>query len=218
TQQGAAALDRAGFPVVGVASTIDNDLVGSDPTIGVDTALNVALEAIDRLKATGSSLRRAFLLEVMGRQCGYLALMAALAGGAEAVVLPEVETEPARLAAEIRDAYARGKPHGIVVVAEGASRNAEALARCFREHQEVGFDVRVTILGHVQRGARPTYFDRMLGTRLGAGAVERLARGERGVLVGWSRGEVASMPLSETAGRTKPLDTGLLQLAGVLAR
>ncbi|MBI5595856.1 MAG: 6-phosphofructokinase [Elusimicrobia bacterium] len=217
SQQGAYALSRAGLPTVGVASTIDNDLVGSDVTIGVDTALNVALEAIDRLKSTGSSLGRAFLLEVMGRDCGYLALMAAVAGGAEAVVIPEVETDPDKLAAEIRAAYERGKPHGIVVVAEGSRYNAASLAHHFTEHKEVGFDVRVTILGHVQRGARPTYADRMLATRLGAAAVDHLGTGRHGVLVGMLRGEVAATPLAEVAGKTKPLDLALLELAGMMA-
>lgn len=217
SQQGAFALSRAGFPVVGVASTIDNDLVGSDVTIGVDTALNVALEAVDRLKSTGSSLGRAFLLEVMGRDCGYLALMAGVAGGAEAVVIPEVETDPDKLAAEVRAAYDRGKPHGIVVVAEGARYNAAALAHHFTEHKEVGFDVRVTILGHVQRGARPTYADRMLATRLGAAAVDHIDAGSHGVLVGTLHGQVAATPLGEVAGKTKPLDLGLLKLAGAMA-
>lgn len=216
SQQGTAALSKAGFPAVGIASTIDNDLVGSDPTVGADTALNVALEAIDRLKATGSSLGRAFLVEVMGRDYGYLALMAAVAGGAEAVVLPEVETDPAALAAEIRGAFDRGKPHGIVVVAEGAKMNAEALAKYFREHQDVGFDVRVTVLGHVQRGGRPTYADRMLATRLGGAAVDRLAAGEHGVLVGQLRGDIVATPLADVAGKVKPLDRSLLKLAGVM--
>lgn len=216
SQQGTHALAKAGFPAVGIASTIDNDLVGSDPTVGADTALNVALEAIDRLKATGSSLGRAFLVEVMGRDYGYLALMAAVAGGAEAVVLPEVDVDPAALAAEIRGAFDRGKPHGIVVVAEGAKMNAEALAKYFRERQDVGFDVRVTVLGHVQRGGRPTYADRMLATRLGGAAVERLAAGEHGVLVGQLRGEVVATPLADVAGKVKPLDLALLKLAGVM--
>ncbi|TBR17145.1 ATP-dependent 6-phosphofructokinase [bacterium] len=218
SQQGTYALSKAGFAAVGIASTIDNDLVGSDLTIGADTALNVALEAIDRLKATGSSLGRAFLVEVMGRDYGYLALMAAVAGGAEAVVLPETDTDPDALAGEIRAAFDRGKPHGIVVVAEGAKMNAEALARHFKEHKDVGFDVRVTILGHVQRGGRPTYYDRMLATRLGFAAVDRLERGEHGVLMGVLRGEVAATPLSEVAGKAKPLDLSLLKLAGVMTR
>ena len=120
SQIGAYALSQLDFPVIGVASTIDNDLYGSDITIGVDTALNIALEAIDRLKTTASSHQRAFLIEIMGRHCGYLALMAAIAGGAEAVLLPEVDTEPEALAKELHEAYLRGKPHALVVVAEGA--------------------------------------------------------------------------------------------------
>ena len=156
SQTGAHALSEMGFPVVGVASTIDNDLYGSEVTIGVDTALNVALEAIDRLKVTASSHHRAFLVEVMGRECGYLALMSALAGGAEAVVVPEIETDPEVVATELRAGYERGKPHALVVVAEGAQYNAEGLARYFQEHQErLGFALRVTRLGHVQRGGAP---------------------------------------------------------------
>jgi 6-phosphofructokinase 1 len=219
SQAGAEALGRAGVAVVGVASTIDNDLPGSDITIGVDTALNIALEALDRLKVTASSHQRAFLVEVMGRDCGYLALMAAIAGGAEAVVIPEVETDPEALAAELRQAYARGKAHALVVVAEGARRDAAGLAAYFAEHrQRLGFDLRVATLGHVQRGGAPGAFDRLLATRLAAGAVERLARGEHGVLVGLRRGEVAATPLAEVIAAPKPLDLSLLELARVLAK
>src|SRR5512142_898520 len=185
TQTGSNALSQMGFPVVGVASTIDNDLYGSDVTIGVDTALNIALEAIDRLKVTASSHHRGFLVEVMGRNCGYLALMAGIAGGAEGVVIPEYDMEPEAVADIIRQSYERGKPHAIVVVAEGARYNAERLGRYFHEHRErLGFDLRATVLGYVQRGGAPTYADRMLGTRLGAGAVDVFAAGQCGVLVG----------------------------------
>ena len=156
SQAGAHPLSQLGFPVVGVASTIDNDLYGSEITIGVNTALNIALEAIDRLKVTASSLQRAFLLEVMGRDCGYLALMAGVAGGAELVLIPEVETDPEKVAQGIRDAYQGGKPHALIIVAEGAAYNAEKLARYFAEHAELGFELRVTILGHFQRGVLPT--------------------------------------------------------------
>ena len=219
SQAGAYELLRLGFPVVGVASTIDNDLVGSDVTIGVDTALNVALESIDRLKTTASSHGRAFLVEVMGRDCGYLALMAGIAGGAEAVVIPEVDTEPEAVAQELRWAYDRGKSHALVVVAEGAKLNAARLADYFHQHEKrLGFELRVTILGHVQRGGAPGAFDRLLATRLGAGAVDALARGENGVLVGWVRGEVTTTPLAAVVGRQKALDPELFKLAGVLAR
>ncbi len=219
SQAGSYALSEMGVRVVGVASTIDNDLYGSDITIGVDTALNIALEAIDRLKVTASSHQRAFLVEVMGRKCGYLALMAGIAGGAEAVVIPEVDTDPEALAEEIRLAYQRGKPHAIIVVAEGAAYNAAALERYFEKHRErLGFDLRVTTLGHVQRGGEPSASDRILATRLGAAAVEQLLQGNFGVLVGWIKGDIATTPLREVVSRTKPLDLSLLKLANVLAK
>ncbi len=218
SQVGAHLLTKAGFPVVGVASTIDNDLPGSDITIGVDTALNIALEAIDRLKVTASSHERAFLVEVMGRNCGYLALMAGIAGGAEAIVVPEMETSPEELAQELFAARARGKKHAIVVVAEGARHNARALAQYFRENEKrLGFDLRVTQLGHVQRGGSPGAFDRLLATRLGAEAVRRLALGESGVLVGQIRGSVASTPLDDVVGGSKPLDPALFALARAMS-
>ena len=220
SQCGAHALAQRGFPVVGVASTIDNDLYGSEITIGVDTALNIALEAIDRLKVTASSHQRAFLVEVMGRDCGYLALMAAIAGGAEAVVIPEVDTDPDDLAAELRLSYERGKAHAVVVVAEGARYNAARLIEHFKENRErLGFDqVRATTLGHVQRGGSPGAADRLLATRLGAGATQCIARGEHGVLVGQSQGTIATTPLAEVVASCKPLDTSLFELARVLAR
>jgi len=193
-------------------------LAGSEITIGVDTALNIALEAIDRLKVTASSHHRGFLVEVMGRNCGYLALMVGIAGGAEAVLIPEAPTEPEALARELRAAYDRGKRHALVVVAEGCSMDALGLKRHFDEHREsLGFDLRVTILGHVQRGGVPSAFDRLLATRLGAAATEALARGEHGVLVGQQCGEIARTPLSEVATGKKELDLSLVELARVLA-
>jgi 6-phosphofructokinase 1 len=219
SQTGAHQLSEMGLPVVGVASTIDNDLYGSEITIGVDTALNIALEAIDRLKVTASSHQRAFLVEVMGRDCGYLALAAAVAGGAEAVIIPEMEIDPEALAAELQGAYQRGKPHALVVVAEGSKFNAERLIRHFSEHrQRLGFELRATILGHVQRGGTPGAADRLLATRLGAAAVQRLAQGEQGVLVGIGGGEIVTTPLAEVVANRKPLDLSLFELAKVLSR
>jgi 6-phosphofructokinase 1 len=218
SQTGANSLFQMGFPVVGVASTIDNDLCGSDITIGVDTALNIALEAIDRLKITASSHKRAFLLEVMGRNCGYLALMAGIAGGAEAIVIPEAELDPEDVATQIRLSYERGKQHAIVVVAEGAKHNAESLISYFKEHNErLGFDIRLTTLGHVQRGGAPGAFDRILATRLASAATECLSEGQSGVLVGWLKGAIGTTPLSEVAGKTKQIDTELFKLAQSLS-
>ncbi|MGH2398404.1 MAG: 6-phosphofructokinase [bacterium] len=218
SQAGALELSRTGFPVVGVASTIDNDIYGTDMSIGVDTALNIALEAIDRLKATASSLQRAFLVEVMGRDCGYLALMAGLAGGAEAVVIPEFEMDPEALVEVLRAAYTRGKLHSIVVVAEGARYDAERLMHYFQEHRDsMGFVVRATILGHVQRGGIPTAFDRLLATRLAAGAVSELAAGRHGVMMGLNQGEISTTPLGDVVSSHKMLDPKLIELAKVLA-
>jgi 6-phosphofructokinase 1 len=219
SQTGAHQLSEMGLPVVGVASTIDNDLYGSEITIGVDTALNIALEAIDRLKVTASSHQRAFLVEVMGRDCGYLALAAAVAGGAEAVIIPEMEIDPEALAAELRGAYQRGKPHALVVVAEGSKFNAERLIKHFSEHrQRLGFELRATILGHVQRGGTPGAADRLLATRLGAAAVQKLAEGQDGVLVGIGGGEIVTTPLAEVVANKRPLDLSLFELAKVLSR
>jgi 6-phosphofructokinase 1 len=219
SQTGANALSQLGFPVVGVASTIDNDLFGSEITIGVDTALNIALEAIDRLKITASSHERAFLVEVMGRDCGYLALMSGIAGGAEAIVIPEIPTEPETIANELLAAYERGKAHAIVVVAEGAKYNAAALEKYFKEHEQVlGFDLRASILGHVQRGGMPGAFDRLLATRLGAAATQCLDKGEFGVLVGLNKGEISTTPLSVVVASKKPLDPALFEMAQALAQ
>jgi 6-phosphofructokinase 1 len=219
TQTGSEALSAMGFPVAGVASTIDNDLYGSEVTIGVDTALNIALESIDRLKVTASSHHRAFLVEVMGRNCGYLALMSGLAGGAEAIVIPECETDPEAVATVIQASYEHGKPHAIVVVAEGAHYNAERLGQYFQEHRaRLGFELRSTLLGYVQRGGAPTYADRMLGTRLGAAAVDHLAADCCGSLIGINKGAIAATPLAEVVAGRKPLDPALLALAGILAR
>jgi len=219
SQAGARALSQLDVAVVGVASTIDNDLAGSDITIGVDTALNVALEAIDRIKVTASSHQRAFLVEVMGRSCGYLALMAGIAGGAEWIVLPGERTDPELVARELLSAYERGKAHAIVVVAEGADYNTDTLKQYFAKHRErLGFELRDIRLGHVQRGGSPGAFDRLLATRLGAGAVDQLAHGNSGVLVGMRGGVITATPLSAIVGSEKPLDPGLTALARILAK
>lgn len=218
SQTGSHELHKLGFPVVGIASTIDNDLYGSDITIGVDTALNIALEAIDRLKVTASSHQRAFLVEVMGRDSGYLALMAGIAGGAETVVIPEVETDPNSIAQEIIEAYNRGKTHGLIVVAEGAKLDAEKLAAFLKERPNgVGFDVRVTTLGHVQRGGAPQASDRILATQFGMKAMQCMMAGEFGVLVGMLKGAVTTTPLDIVTSNKKQLDLKLFEMSKVLA-
>ncbi len=217
TQTGSYNLSEMGFPVVGIASTIDNDLFGSDITLGVDTALNIALEAIDRLKVTASSHQRAFIVEVMGRNCGYIALMSGLAGGAEAITLPEYDTDVETLAETLRLAYEHGKSHAIIVTAEGAKYNAAALTEYFKTNRDrLGFSVRSTILGHVQRGGEPTAADRVLGSKFGLGAIEAIEREEFGVLVGIKENHIITTPLADIVGKSKPLDEELLRLFTIL--
>jgi len=214
SQTGTYELHKMGFKVVGIASTIDNDLYGSTMTIGVDTALNIALEALDRLKVTASSHQRAFLLEVMGRNCGYLALMTGIAGGAEAILLPEVETDLEQLAEVLHQAYEKGKAHAIVVVAEGAKYNAAALTQYFKDNRDrLGFSVRSTILGHVQRGGEPSAYDRILASRFGDGAIEAIDRGEYGVLVGIKEDKIVTTPLDVVVANKKSLNMDVVSLA-----
>jgi 6-phosphofructokinase 1 len=218
SQTGAHALHVEGAPVIGVASTIDNDLCGTDISIGATTAVDVALEAIDRLRVTASAMRRAFLVEVMGRHCGHLALMAGIAGGAEVIALPEEPATPEKIAHELCSAADRGKSHAIGVISEGAKYDAEALVSYFKVHHErLGFELRITKLGHIQRGGAPGAFDRILGTVLGAAAVESAVARRYGFLIGMRDGKPASTPLAEVAGKTRPADMGLLRLAGMLA-
>jgi 6-phosphofructokinase 1 len=213
SQTGALALSREGFAVNGVASTIDNDLPGSDVTIGVDTAINVALEAIDRLRTTASSHRRLFIVEVMGRNCGYLALAAGLAGGAEVIVAPEHELSPEQVVALLHEARLRGKRHAVVVVAEGARANGQVLYQHLHDKHAVDFDSRLTILGHIQRGARPSAFDRLLATRLAARAAEMLIAHESGFLIGLRNGAATAARLTDVIGQPKPLPAEFLSLA-----
>jgi 6-phosphofructokinase 1 len=218
SQAGSLALARHGVRVIGIASTIDNDLYGTDVSIGTSTALDTALDAIDCLRVTAASHERAFIVEVMGRHCGYLAVSAAIAGGAEAVIIPEADTSPEDLVRQLHASRERGKKHAIVVVAEGAKYDADALVRYFDLHAaKTGIQLRMTRLGHVQRGGTPGAFDRILASRLGAAAINAIGHGQFGCLVGIQRGEIIQTPLSEVAGRSRPLDPHLLELARALA-
>ena len=218
SQSGSASLAREGFAVVGVPSTIDNDLYGNDVSIGCDTAINITLEAIDRLRTTASSHQRAFAVETMGRNCGYIALMAGIAGGAEVIALPESELKPAEVAERLRAAYQRGKTHALAVIAEGAKCGVHELMEYYGAHRKsIGFDLRVTRLGHVVRGGIPSAADRVLATRLGAAAIETPANGSHGVLVGIMKGDVVVTPLAEIDGKMHPADASLLELARVMA-
>ncbi len=217
SQQGTLALHRLGFPVVGVASTIDNDLAETETTSGADTALNTSIGYIDRLKDTASSHHRAFIIEVMGRHSGYLALMTAIATGAELAVVPEYDITPETIVADMVATYARGKSHYMVVVAEGAALNAQELVNYFRHHSG-GFEARLSIMGHVQRGGSPTAFDRILASELGGAAVRSMVEGRVGLVVGWIKSQVAEIPLERALAPCQKVTPELLELAGVLAR
>ncbi len=216
---GALALHKLDFPVVGVPATIDNDVGGTDIAIGVDTALNTILDAVDKIKDTASSHQRAFLIEVMGRDCGYLALNSGIAGGAEAVLIPEAETPLEELARTMVDAYIRGKSHCIVIVAEGYKPGTLAIVQYLSEREdELGFDVRVTVLGHVQRGGRPSAFDRLLATRLGSAAAQALHDGQPGNVIGLVGNQITLTPLEEAITNPPKIDMALCKLAEIMER
>ena len=212
-------LSKMGIKVVAAPGTIDNDIPFTQMAVGVDTALNIVLEAIDRIRDTASSLERAFLVQTMGRKCGYLALMAGIAGGVEMTCIPEIPFELQEVVEVIKSAYLRGKDHCIIVVAEGANYNAAQIEEYLRQRQdETGFVVRTTILGHVQRGGSPSAFDRILATRMGQAAVECLLAGEQGVMVGLQNGEIVPTPLADVVSNTKELDLRLYNTSKIMER
>jgi 6-phosphofructokinase 1 len=215
--RGARALASQGVKVVGVPASIDNDIWGSDMAIGVDTALNTIMEAVDKLRDTASSHSRAFLIETMGRNSGYLAVMAGIVCGAEIVLIPEVPSTVDEVAGSMEDAYRRGKTHAIVIVAEGANIRTTDLARIIDE-MDVGFKTRVTILGHIQRGGRPTAFDRLLAARMGTKAVELLLEGKTDVMVGLKSMGVEEVPLEEVTTQARPASLSYYEMAKMLAR
>jgi 6-phosphofructokinase 1 len=203
--------------VVGVPATIDNDVSGSDETIGFDTALDTALDAIDKIRDTAASHERLFLVEVMGRRSGFIALSVCTAGGAEDIFIPEVPADLEACCQRLVEARKRGKAMSILIVAEGEHEGG-AFAVAEKVKARTGFDSRVTVLGHIQRGGSPTARDRILATKLGAFAVETIAEGKSDVMVGEVEGRLVATPLEETWTRKKALDPYLLKLIPILAR
>ncbi len=204
---GAHALAGQGIRVVGVPASIDNDIWGTNMAIGVDTAMNTIMEAVDKLRDTASSHGRAFIVETMGRGCGYLAVMAGIVCGAEMVLIPEVPVTMDEVVEALDSAYRRDKTYAIIVVAEGASIRTTDLVRVLNE-KRVGFETRVTILGHIQRGGSPTAFDRMLAARMGTKAVEALLAGQSDVMTGLQGRDIELVSLEEVIShkRTANLD------------
>lgn len=202
------------IPVVGLPGTIDNDIAMTDMSIGVDTCLNTVVDAIQKLKDTASSHERAFIIEVMGRTSGYIATVSGLVTGAEAVIIPEVPVNYEELSNKLLEERERGKINCIVVVAEGAA-SAYTVARHL-EHR-IGYETRITILGHIQRGGSPTAFDRLLASRMGVAAVDALLRGESYVMTALQGGKIVTVKLDEVLKEKKKLDMELVKLAGLLS-
>lgn len=214
---GANKLVEQGIQVVGIPGSIDNDIVGTDMCIGVDTAINTIMDAVDKLRDTASSHNRAFLVETMGRRCGYLAVMTGLICGAEMVLIPEVDIPAEEVVKSIGDAYLRGKTHAIIIVAEGFKTRITDLAEMI-EAADVGFTTRVSILGHIQRGGRPSAYDRWLATRFGVRAVEYLIEGRTGVMTGLSGRDIIPVPFSEIVGKNREMSSEYYDIARMLAR
>lgn len=214
---GALALHMRGVRVVGIPASIDNDIAGTATSIGVDTALNTIIEAIDRLRDTASSHERVFLVEVMGRQCGHLAMTAGLITGAEVVLIPEIETTIEELSRGVEDAYMKGKSHAMVIIAEGANLSVDEIAEHLNQH-DIGFEVRTTILGHVQRGGRPSAFDRLLATRFGVEAVDVLREGKSGQMVALEGSSIVTRELADIIGDQRPINPHYIELEEILTR
>ena len=213
---GAQKLHELGVPVVGLPASIDNDLTGTDMAIGVDTCLNTILHAMDNLRDTAISHNRAFIIEVMGRNCGYLAVHAALNSGAGVVIVPEIPVTLEEVGVALSTASRLGKTHFMVVVAEGAQLKAAEIAAYLHDSDSHHYEARITILGHVQRGGSPTAADRNLATRLGAAAVNALLDGRSGVMLGLIDGQVAETSLADVVRGVRPLDTNLYDLVRVM--
>lgn len=204
-------------PIVGLPGTIDNDLGGTDSTIGYDTALNTIMESVDKLRDTASSHERLFFVEVMGHTAGYLALNSALATGAEAAIIPEMDTEVDQLAELINNGFRKSKNSAIVIVAEnpqtgGATALAERVKKEFPQ-----YDARVTILGHIQRGGSPTATDRILASRLGEAAIEAILDGQRNVMIGVDNGKIVYVPFAKATKHSKGVNRSDLEMVRILS-
>ncbi|HEO8420011.1 MULTISPECIES: 6-phosphofructokinase [Niallia] len=211
---GAKALTEQGYPCVGVPGTIDNDIPGTEFTIGFDTALNTVIDAIDKIRDTATSHERTFIIEVMGRNAGDIALWAGLAGGAETILIPEEGFNLEETVSRLKKGQERGKKHSIIVVAEGVASGVE-IGKLIEENTD--FDTRVSVLGHMQRGGSPTAQDRVLASRLGAYAVELLVEGKGGRAVGIEKNQLVDYDIIEALARKHTIDSNLYHLSKELS-
>jgi 6-phosphofructokinase 1 len=205
------------IPIVGLPGTIDNDLFGTDITIGYDTALNTIMDAVDKIRDTASSHERLFFIEVMGRDAGFLALNGAIASGAEAAIIPEISTEVDQLGELIKNGFRKTKNSSIVLVAESETTGG-AMAMAERVKNEYPqYDVRVTILGHIQRGGSPTASDRILASRMGAAAIDALMEDQRNVMIGIQNDSIVYVPFTKAIKNDKPINRELLNTLRILS-
>lgn len=206
------------FPIVGIPGTIDNDINGTDYTIGYDTALNTVVEAIDKIRDTANSHNRLFLVEVMGRDAGDIALNAGIGAGAEEILIPEQNMGRERLLESLSRSKKSGKTSSIVVISEGdqIGKNIFELAEYIEKNLKE-YEVRVTVLGHIQRGGSPSCYDRVLASRLGVGAIDALLRGETNVMIGIVHNKVISIPFSEAIKGTNEIDEELIRVADIIS-
>lgn len=206
-----------GVPAVGAPGTIDNDLFGTDFTIGFDTAVNTALEAIDKIRDTADSHDRIFFIEVMGRDSGYIAIQSGIGGGAELVMMPETDSSIEEVIETLKGNWGRSKTSSIIIVAEGDEEGgAMEVATKVKEYIPYA-DIKVTNLGHIQRGGSPTAFDRILASRLGSAAVDGLLDGRKNVMAGVIHNDVVFTPFRDTLIKSKPIHPDLLRLAEILS-
>ncbi len=217
SMNGANALSKQGVKVIGIPGSIDNDIWGTNIAIGTDTAMNTIMDAVDKLRDTASSHQRAFLIETMGRNSGYLAVMAGIICGAEIVLIPEYPATVEDVAAAVEDAYKRGKTHAIIINAEGSGLRTTDLAQTI-DDMDVGFKTRMTILGHIQRGGSPTAYDRLLASRMGVKAVEALVEGTHGVMTGLKGKGIDFIPLEDVITNKRKVNMEYYHMVKVLAR
>lgn len=214
---GALALHKQGINVVGIPGSIDNDIWGTNISIGVDTAMNTIMDAVDKLRDTASSHGRAFLVETMGRGSGYLAVMAGIVSGAEIVLIPETQVTIQDVANAVESAYKRGKTHAFIINAEGSGITTAELASAL-EDMDVGFRTRVTILGHIQRGGSPTAYDRLLASRMGIKAVDAILSGTTGVMTGLQGRNIEYVPLEDVVNAKHEINMDYYEMVSLLAR
>ena len=217
SMNGAYALSQQGVKVIGIPGSIDNDIWGTNIAIGTDTPMNTIMEAVDKLRDTASSHQRAFLIETMGRNSGYLAVMTAIVCGAEVALIPEVPITADEVAVVVEEAYKRGKTHAIIINAEGSGVRTTDLAQRI-DDLDVGFKTRMTILGHIQRGGSPTAYDRLLASRMGVKAVEALVEGKHGLMTGLKGKGIDFIPLVDVIANKRKVNMEYFHMAKVLAR